>query len=128
MAAGEGADRLVEQLGAQVNLGEGLPVGGRVQGPKQVEQGPGPAPGRQPGAIEILLHAQLLDQAQVLPEGADAGLLAAPGPARAGRWGPKPAQRPGAGLELAVGNGQQAAFAGATGPQQGHPFAAADGQ
>jgi hypothetical protein len=34
----------------------------------------------QPRRIEVLLHADLFHQAQVLPEGADAGLLQAAAP------------------------------------------------
>ena len=128
LAAGEGRHRLAQQLGGQVHPGQHGGVGGGVEGQQEVEQGPGPAPGRQPAGVEVLLHAELLDQAQVLPEGADAGLLAAAGPAGAGGGGALPEHLAGSRGQQPVGHREQGALAGAARAEQGHPLAGFDHQ
>ena len=70
-----------------------------------------------------MLHAQFFDQAQVLPEGADAGLLQPPLAPGAGLGFPQPAHLAPLGGNQAVGHRQQGALAGTAGADQGHLFA-----
>jgi hypothetical protein len=86
----------------------------------------------QAGRIEVLLNAELLNQAQVLPEGADPGLLApalapmAMAMAPPGMGGAKPAHAAAIGLDEAIGYGYQTAFTSSTRAHQGHPLTGMD--
>jgi hypothetical protein len=82
----------------------------------------------QPSPIEVLLHGQFFDQAQVLPEGANAGLLAAALAPAFGWWGPLPEHGAPIGLDQPIGHRQQAAFSRTAGPNQGNPFPGLDAE
>jgi hypothetical protein len=69
-----------------------------------------------------LLHGELLNQAKVLPEGADPGLLSSSGPSAAGPGLPLPKHPALLRCQQAIGHGKQGAFASSAGTQQGDPF------
>jgi hypothetical protein len=63
-----------------------------------------------------------------LPEGANAGLLAAALAPAFGWRRPLPEQGAGIGFDQSIGHGQQAAFPCPAGPNQGNPFTALDAE
>jgi hypothetical protein len=69
-----------------------------------------------------LLHGEFFDQAKVLPEGANAGLLTAALVPAFGWRRPLPEHGAPIGFDQSIGHRQQAAFPRPAGPNQGNPF------
>ena len=128
MATGEGRHGPIQQGLIQINPLQGGCATPSLERQQQVEQGLGPSPLGQPGPIEVLLHGEFFDQAQVLPEGANAGLLAAALAPALRRRRPLPEQGAGIGFDQSIGHCQQAAFPCPAGPNQSNPFTALDAE
>ena len=75
--------------------------------------------------VDVLADTQPLHQAQILPEGRDR--LTLPGFSLC-QWGASPAGTALIGVEAAIGNGKQRAFASSTSAQQGNALSRFDAQ
>ncbi len=82
LAAGEGGHGLLQQVSAEIDPGEDAALAAVSRGSSRLSRARGQPQRASRAAFRFCCTRQLLDQAQVLPEGADAG----PAAAGAGAW------------------------------------------